>query len=56
MLVDQHTSIDLLASELTLGHDLDSAGGEVGLHHLLGGGSVGMGLDEHEGRVVHDEM
>mmetsp|Transcript_12523 Transcript_12523/g.23193 ORF Transcript_12523/g.23193 Transcript_12523/m.23193 type:complete len:232 (+) Transcript_12523:429-1124(+) len=52
VLVDQHAGVDLLASQLALGHNLDAARSEVRLHHVLGGGGVGVGFDEHERRVV----
>ena len=51
VLIDELVLVDLGRGDVALGEDLDPLGGELGDDEVLHRAGVGVGLDEHEGRV-----
>ena len=51
VLIDELVLVDLRRGDVALGEDLDPLGGELGDDEVLHRSGVGVGLDEHEGRV-----
>ena len=51
VLIDELVLVDLRRGDVALGEDLNPLGGELGDDEVLHRAGVGVGLDEHEGRV-----